>query len=262
MAEDDAFDEEYYLAKYPDVAAAVAARGWPSGQAHYEAVGRARGRHPSATAEQAARAPAPPPTPPAPIPTRPTAPPPPGFDAGFYLAAYPQAEADIAAHQAEDAHSHYIRLGRHRGYLPNRRAPRPTNPAAPNSRFGGFWTDHANALDLLAGRADLGHLTAPQAAQLRAYIEDGYLILPNPFPTTLLDRAATDLDRAFAGTIPEARFQPESHLLDPHWLSPAIRDLAFHDTILAILHVILERRALLTRSIAAKIGRASCRERV
>jgi SAM-dependent methyltransferase len=42
---DDGFDENWYLGLYPDVAAAVAQKMFDSGLAHYQAFGRAEGRH-------------------------------------------------------------------------------------------------------------------------------------------------------------------------------------------------------------------------
>ena len=47
-ADDDeiAFDETYYLATNPDIAAAVAKGGFPSGLSHYRAHGRLEGRLP------------------------------------------------------------------------------------------------------------------------------------------------------------------------------------------------------------------------
>jgi len=48
---DSDFDEEYYLARYPDIAEAVARGQLPDGASHYIRWGRAEGRHPSLAAE-------------------------------------------------------------------------------------------------------------------------------------------------------------------------------------------------------------------
>ncbi len=263
-----AFDEAYYLARYPDVAHAVATRGRASGWAHYVAVGRAKGRF--ANAEEEARKAAPkPPAAPAPKPQAAPAPPraadPAEFDARFYCDHYPQAVAEVDRGLAADFREHYETYGRHRGYLRNKAAARPQNPGAPRSRFGGFWTDQANALDLLAAKADLGLIPPGQEPLIRQFIGDGYVVLRNALPDDVLDRAQAALEQAYAGDMPAAEFnvtgigrkvhwRPDvlskpAKALDLHWLAAGIRDLVLHDTLLRTLHLIMERRAFATQSL-------------
>ena len=112
---DEEFDEVYYLAKYRDVADAVARGGRKSGHAHYIAVGKAKGRHPSARHEAAARGlPEPPPPLPAPAPE--------DFDPEYYWTAYPLAVDEVDRGIVGDFREHYERLGRPRGYHPNRKS--------------------------------------------------------------------------------------------------------------------------------------------
>ncbi len=275
------FDEGYYLARYPDVARAVAAGGRPNGWSHYAEIGRAKGRFATAQEEALKVPPKPRPAaappaaaPPAAAVPLPAAPAPAGldFDARFYCEHYPQAVADVDHGLAADFQEHYLRYGRHRGYLPNKRAPREANPAAFHSRFGGFWIDQANALDLLAAKADLGMIPADQVPLLRQFITDGYIVLRNVLPDAVLDRAQAVLERAYNGDMPEVEFnitgigrkvhwRPDvlskpAKALDLHWLSADVRNMNLHENVLKTLHLIMERRAFATQTLGFWRGSA------
>jgi SAM-dependent methyltransferase/ectoine hydroxylase-related dioxygenase (phytanoyl-CoA dioxygenase family) len=231
------FDEDWYLATYTDVAAAVAAGDFQSALDHYRSHGATEGRMPCRP--------------------RPEAPaaegefdetwylnaypdvadavrsgalrsgfthwmksgkaegriPPPGytegesFDADWYAASYHAVAADIAAGLAQDADEHYRLIGRFRGYLPNRFAPRPDDPAGIASRFGGSWLDHGNALDLIEGRLDLGQINHAQADLLRHWVRHGYVILRGAIPEAQVTAAAEALRKAYDGEMPEVKFE-------------------------------------------------------
>ncbi len=253
----DDFDEAWYLAKYPDVAASVAHGGWKSGREHYERLGKSHGRLGSASA---AKAPA----------AEPSAPPPAAprdetFNAEYYASSYPLAVDEVRLGVSFSLEEHYRKIGRHRGYLPNRNALRLEIPGRWASRFGGFWTDQANAVDILNGRLDLGFIKPEHATFIRKFIEDGYIIIPNAIPKDLLDRAEEEFDRAYSGGISELLFgvtgighkvnwMPEvltkpAKALDVHWFSPVLRDLIFSPSVLDLLHVIFERRVLATQTL-------------
>jgi phytanoyl-CoA hydroxylase len=282
---DEDFDEAWYLAKYPDVAVAVARGDWKSGYAHWIRVGQSAGRIGSAPREiariQESSSPRPA-TSSRPATSRqtdaseaaiaPVAPQLEIFDSDYYGQCYPLAADEIARGMAVDLDDHYRKLGRSRGYLPNSHAPRPENPADWRSRFGGFWTDQANALDLVAAKLDLGVISENQALLLCRLIEDGYVVLKGAIPSEILDRAEAEFDRAYAGEVAEVQFnvtgigrkitwQPEvltqpAKALDLHWLSSAIRDLIFADEILKFLHLVLERRAFATQTLSFWRGSA------
>jgi Phytanoyl-CoA dioxygenase (PhyH) len=257
------FDEAWYLAKYPDVAAAVAKGVWKSGFEHFDRIGRQRGRLGSARRADGAVL-----TAAAATATDDDM----AFEPEWYLRAYPLAAEEIGRGAVPDPYTHYQSVGRHRGYLPNRHAPRPENPTMWRSRFGGFWTDQANAMDLLAARLDLGSLTSDQGTLLGSLIRDGYAIIERAIPTHLLDRAEADFDRAYRGHLPQLLFnihgighrivwRPEAltnpaKALDLHWLSPAIRDLMFADAVLDFLHLVFERRAFATQTLGFWRGSA------
>ncbi len=229
------FDDDAYLATYPDVVAALAANTIGSAQEHYERYGRAEGRqgffqegrrktdvfdeawylknnpdiaqavasglhtsgfeHWTLYGRTEGRLP------------------PPGygdedvFDEAFYLRAYPMAAREMASGKAATAQAHYETFGRHRGYLPNPLAPRPDDPGRFHSSFGGLWVDQANALDLIEGREQLGRLTPAEAELLRHWVRHGYVILRQALAPALVDRAAEALQQAYTGQIQAARFE-------------------------------------------------------
>ena len=237
------FDEQWYLEKYPDVAEAVKEGSWASGHAHFRHVGRERGRLG--------------------IPT---------VDEPWYVRAYPQAVLEIKAGKALTPTEHYLKFGRYRGYLTDRKAPRPVNAAGFQSKFGGLWTDQKNALDLVAGREDLGKITKAEAYLLTKWVQDGYVVLEGAIDDRTLELALRDLDRAYDGTlpnmkyavhgvgqridwVPEARTSP-AKALDIHWLSSAVRDLIFAPRVLNFMHLVFERRALASQTLGFLRGSA------
>jgi Phytanoyl-CoA dioxygenase (PhyH) len=237
------FDEASYLRLNPDVAKALATGQIRSGWEHYNEHGRREGRKIS------------------------------DFDADFYLRAYPIAAEEIAAGRAADPLTHYQTLGRTRGFLPNLRAERPTNAAALPSSYGGLWPDAASAEDIIAGRLEVGQITAAQAEKLQFWIHNGYVILEQAIPVDVVDAAARDLERAYAGGFPKLRFEchgvsvehmtwrPEinphpAKALDIHHYSPAIRELMFADAIADFLALIFEAKAFASQSLGFLRGSA------
>ena len=230
------YDEQWYLEKNQDIAEAVARGDWISGYAHYCAVGKPRGR-------QAV----------------------PQIDEAWYFKAYPLAVQEISMGKARTCLEHYLNFGRYRGYLTDRNARRPANAAAFRSRFGGLWTDQANALDLVAGRLDLGKITQDDAELLDGWIRDGFVILKGAIDEDTLQRTQTDLDKAYDGNMPNLKFAvhgvgqridwvPEAKskptkALDIHWFSAATRDLIFAPQVLNFLHLVFERRALASSDV-------------
>lgn len=189
-----------------------------------------------------------------------------GFDPGWYLAAYPQAVADIAAGRARDALDHYVKLGRYRGYIPHFGAERPQDPAAARSAFGGLWTDQGNALDLVEGRLALNRITAAEAELLRQFIAQGYVVLKKAIGPLLLWRAARALEAAYEGRIAGQKFcapalgfevgdwapgvkDTPCKALDFHTRSQAVLDAIFAPAISRFLGLIFDRPAMATQSL-------------
>ena len=239
----DQFDETAYLRLYPDIAKAVAEGREASGWQHYNRHGRKEGRKIN------------------------------DLDENFYLRAYPSAEQEIAAGLADTPLAHYLKFGRARGYLSNAKAPRPADAAAMPSHFGGLWPDLPNAADLVAGKLEIGQITERQAEKLNFWMNNGYVILENAIPSALADKAALDLDRAYAGGFPELKFEchaiapdhihwrPEinpqpAKALDIHHFSPAVRDQMFADAIAEFLGLIFESKALASQTLGFLRGSA------
>lgn len=85
----ECFDETYYLAHNPDVAAAVKRGDLLTGRHHYERHGRGEGRTPCPSVDC--------------------------FDASFYLQQNPDVAAAVKRGAFPDARSHYVRHGRSEG---------------------------------------------------------------------------------------------------------------------------------------------------
>jgi ectoine hydroxylase-related dioxygenase (phytanoyl-CoA dioxygenase family) len=239
----DQFDEAAYLRLYPDIARAIAERREPGAWQHYDRHGRKEGRKAN------------------------------DFDEAFYLRSYPAIRQEIAAGLAATPLQHYLLFGRARGFLSNRQAPRPENAAALPSRFGGLWPDLPNARDLIRGKLEIGQLTQQQAERLHFWIDNGYVILEHAIPEALVDRAATDLNRAYAGGFPELKFECHAvaagHIhwraeinphpakaLDIHHFSPAVRELMFADAVTEFLGLIFEAKAFASQTLGFLRGSA------
>jgi len=234
----DLFDEAGYLRLYPGIAQAMMQGMVDTAWNHYHRHGRHEGRQPN------------------------------DVDPDFYLSAYREVEHDLGRPpSAADAAPHYITLGRARGYLPNADAPRVANGAAPHSPFGGFWTDQANALDLIQSRLDLGWIKRREAAMLRSFALEGMVNFDRLVEQDHIRDAALIVDQAFTGMYPDLLFARAASIaepqpwrpelteqpvaaLDPHMVSRAIRDLLLDTALTDFLALIFGARPRLTASRA------------
>ena len=224
----DLFDEAGYLRLYPGIAEAMMQGVVDTAWNHYVQHGQPEGRLPN------------------------------DVDPAFYLAAYPAVEQDLGrAPTAGDAAPHYITLGRARGYLPNASAPRLENGAALHSPFGGFWTDQANALDLIQGRLDLGWIRQREAAMLRTFALDGIVEFDRVADRDPVTEAALAVAQAFTGMSPDALFAPatataETQPWRPELTEQSIAALDLHMLSRAIRHLLLDK--VLTDFLAMLFG--------
>ncbi len=101
-----AFSEEFYLARYPDVAAAVAAGRLRNGYRHFLADGARELRAPH-----------------------------PAIDLAWYASAHPQVRAELDAGLAPDAFTHYLRVGRMQGLAATPPVDGPATELAGRSVF-------------------------------------------------------------------------------------------------------------------------------
>lgn len=240
----DVFDEAAYLRMYPDIALAITEGRERSAWNHFDRHGRAEGRKPF------------------------------DFDSEFYLRSYPAAAQDIAAGLAGSPLRHYVMFGRGRGYVPTLRAPRPQNAAQSQCPFGGFWTDQANAFDQLQGRIECGRLTPEQGKRVAFWIANGYVVLEAAIPPHLVDAAAVDLEKAYAGGFEKLKF--ECHMpridglatwqpymnehpakaLDIHHFSRATRNLIFSAPVAEFLGFIFDAKTFATQTLGFLRGSA------
>jgi hypothetical protein len=191
----DLFDEAGYLRLYPGIAEAMMQGMVDTAWGHYADHGRHEGRLPN------------------------------DVDPAFYLAAYPAIEQDLGRSPTQaDAAPHYITLGRARGYLPNASAHRAENGAALHSPFGGFWTDQANALDLIQGRLDLGWIRQREAAMLRTFALDGIVEFDRLLDRDQVADAALAVAQAFTGMFPEVLFAPPASTVEPQPWRPELTE--------------------------------------
>jgi len=225
------FDEEWYVARYPDIAEAVKAGHLSSGRTHFLANGRQEGRSSYR------------------------------FEADWYMQAYPLAHRDLSLGRASSPQEHYARYGRFRGYLPHAGAPRPDALAEQRPRFGGLWVDLPNAQDIVAGRHDAGLIPAIQAALLSEFIDKGFVVLRAAISADIIGRVRYDLAKAFLGCYETLRFgssddksraapwQPSTNdaavgALNIHWLSSASRELIFSDQVVSFLQLLFDGRPI------------------
>jgi len=239
------FDERSYLERYQDIARAVESGKLQSGLSHFLRRGQFEGR--------AIR----------------------GFDSAFYLQTYPLAVEEIAAGRAATPIAHYLQFGKARGYLASSYAPRPDNAAQLATRFGGFWTDQPNALDLIRGKLEAGLITAIDADNLRFWVTNGYLVLEKAVPESVLEAATKDLDSAYSGRLPGLLFECQDVIgsrkaspwqkemndvpakaLDLHYQSLAVRELIFSEVPMRFLALLFDSPAFATQTLGFLVGSA------
>jgi len=239
------FDERSYLERYQDIARAVESGTLKSGLSHFIRRGQFEGR--------VIR----------------------GFDSAFYLQTYPLAAEEIAAGRAPTPIVHYLQFGKARGYLASPSAIRPDNAAQLATRFGGFWTDQPNALDLIQGKLEAGLITTMDADRLRFWVANGYLVLEKGVPESVLDAASKELERAYSGQLPELLFECQDVIgnrkaspwrkemndvpakaLDLHYQSLAVRELIFSETPMRFLALLFDSPAFATQTLGFLVGSA------
>lgn len=122
------------------------------------------------------------------------------------------------------------------------------------SRFGGLWTDRADARERAAERAARGEITAEQAELVEHWIENGYVILPGAVDHAPIDALNAEIEEAwrvgdrsirievvtqFFDLSPELR-REKVKLLDLYVRSEAARRIAFAKPIRDFLALVFE----------------------
>jgi phytanoyl-CoA hydroxylase len=142
-----------------------------------------------------------------------------------------------------------------------------------HSRFGGLWTDLANAPDVIRGKRALGWISEAEAEALRRWVEDGFVVLEQAVPPEALDRLDRDVEDIWNGTshapcfvatseggtptLERAgpRFKDErTRLLDLHAHLDSARNVVFAAPIVRFLTLVFERPALAFQSLYFRWG--------
>jgi hypothetical protein len=238
-----AFDEQWYLEKYPDVAAAVKEGSLRSGRTHFEHSGRAEGRLAFK------------------------------FDPEWYQRSYSLANEEVGSGVVSSLLDHYLLLGRARGYLPHFKAARPRGASAAEGEFGGLWIDAPNASDLLAGRRETASITSSDAEHISFFMANGYVVLRGAVPPNVVEAARRALDDCYSGKYPALKFQcptvsPEDRpwsaemnevpakAIDSHMFSRALRDAMFAPAIMRFLGLIFDATPFASQTLGFLRGSA------
>ncbi len=151
-----------------------------------------------------------------------------------------------------------------RDYIRQRRAR-----AQFQSKFGGMWTDRADFEEKLAAKPNL---SADQTAQLKAWRQDGIVILNGAISDeqitaylsetkTLQAKQPSPLRMTSAALPAPTPYDPtlfdataSVRLVDDYMFAPASRDILFDPKITNFLDMVFERPALLTQSLRFNQG--------
>jgi Phytanoyl-CoA dioxygenase (PhyH) len=142
-----------------------------------------------------------------------------------------------------------------------------------HSRFGGLWTDLPNALDIVVGKHALGWISSAEQDLLKAWIIDGFVILPGAVPHDLIDRLDDEVERIWQSesghrsfvefwdngekTIQPAgpRFRDRRvKLLDLFAHLESARRIIFSPAIVRFLTLVFERPAMAFQSLYFRWG--------
>jgi phytanoyl-CoA hydroxylase len=155
---------------------------------------------------------------------------------------------------------------------PGNAAPEPAVPAAETALPGLIWLDEGDAERRIAARAAAGELSAEEAANLRKFAADGYLILR--LGLSAADAAAVDrdvdalwqsrpADVAFAYDSPPRRFseavaardrRPRYRIHELQWASDVAMRLYLEPTLHRYASLILGEKAIATQSLYFEYG--------
>lgn len=138
------------------------------------------------------------------------------------------------------------------------------------SQFGGLWTDLNNAMDIVAGKLEVGLINRREAAMLRAFIQNGYAVFPGAVPGFRIRQLNRDIERVWACQMADAwvsciengrgrtrpikphdreRADAQTKLLDVYAYLESARQAMFAGTISRFLHLVFERPALAFQSL-------------
>lgn len=136
------------------------------------------------------------------------------------------------------------------------------------SRFGGYWTDRDDAEQLLAAKVAKGEIGGADEERLRAWMRDGYVVLPRAVPAELVEAIDAEVDRIWTRAdasyrielgnryqplAPELRAEP-CKLLDLYARFRPALEAALSEPIRRFLALVFEREPLLFQSLSFERG--------
>ena len=140
------------------------------------------------------------------------------------------------------------------------------------SRFGGFWTDHLQAEQMLADKVARGDFARALVEKFRFWMDHGYVVFERAIAADVVDRVNADVERAWQGGFrhlycaygqdgvsycqPPQPFMRElrTKLLDLYSQSDAAREASLSHPLVEFLSALFERPPLLFQSLYFQRG--------
>jgi len=140
------------------------------------------------------------------------------------------------------------------------------------SNFGGLWTDLESADAIVAGKVEVGDLSAAEAQLVASWRRDGFVVLRGAVDDASIDAALNDFEEAFNGTlgckmsywddaghhIESAGYslarKKDAKLLDLYSISPNTQAIQFARPIRRFLDILFQRPALAFQSLGFYYG--------
>jgi hypothetical protein len=142
--------------------------------------------------------------------------------------------------------------------------------AATHSRFGGLWIDRADWQDELARREKSRAIAAKDATQLRNFVQDGYIILPQAAAAGAVDAFQREIESAFRNGRPDLLYQSHTdrttrplagpvdrlgtRVVDSYVALPQALDLFTSPALVKFLSLIFDAPPLLFQSLSFDQG--------
>lgn len=158
---------------------------------------------------------------------------------------------------------------RHRLAVRELIAPRRPDPAY-LSRFGGLWTDRADAEEQIAARLRDGRIGEAEAGRLRHWVGHGHVVLEHAVEPAVCDRVRAELDRTFAqgddrllmySEAPDGPHAveagvdtPFARVVDAYVFSEPARAALFSAPIVRFLRLVFDDAPLLFQSLTFERG--------
>lgn len=100
------------------------------------------------------------------------------------------------------------------------------------------WFDRPDALSRVAAMRQAGSIEAEEERALRAFVEDGYVVLPKPVEESLLATVDRELDDAIAKKVEGYEYGSSQRIHHLHHRYPGVRELWRHPTVMRYLELI------------------------